>query len=105
MSKLRTTVTSPAGGVTVALAGTLDISTMDQAMQELGEASRGASELVVDLRSLDFVDSSGLSVIAQTARQAEENSVALTVIPNETLRRLMEITGIAPHLHLMDRDG
>ncbi len=105
MSKLRTTVTSPDGRVTVALAGTLDISTMDQAMQELGEASSGASELVVDLRSLDFVDSSGLSVIAQTARQAAENSVALTVIPNEALRRLMEITGIAPHLRLEDRDG
>jgi anti-sigma B factor antagonist len=99
MSELRTTIMSGARA-TVVLAGTLDISTMDQALHELGEARSGASELVIDLRGLDFVDSSGLSVIAQTAKQAAESGVALTVIPNETLRHLMEITGLASHLNL-----
>jgi anti-sigma B factor antagonist len=105
MSTLRATATSSGGRVTVALAGTLDISTMDHALHELGEVSGDASALVIDLRGLDFVDSSGLSVIARTALQAGEAGVTVTVIPNQTLRRLMEITGIASHLHLEDSDG
>jgi anti-anti-sigma factor len=105
MSTLRASVTSSGGRVAVALEGTLDISTMDQALHELGEASGDASELVIDLRGLDFVDSSGLSVIARTALQAGEAGVAVTVIPTPTLRRLMEITGIASHLHLEASDA
>jgi anti-sigma B factor antagonist len=105
MSMLRATVTSSGGRVTVALAGTLDISTMDQALHELGEASGSASALVIDLRGLDFVDSSGLSVIARTAMQAGEAGVTATVIPSQTLRRLMEITGIASHINLEASDG
>jgi anti-anti-sigma factor len=57
------------------------------------------------LRQLDFVDSSGLAVIAQTAQQATETGLTLRVAPSEQARRLLEITGIASHLDLEDHNA
>ena len=105
MSKLETATTMSDGRATVVLTGTLDISTIDQALKELTEATAQAPELVIDLRQVDFIDSSGLSVIAQTAQQAAETGHTLSVVPNQQARRLMEITGIASHVHIEDRDA
>ena len=105
MSKLETTTTRSGGRATVVLAGELDISTTDQALEALAEAKAEASDLVIDLRKLDFVDSSGLSVIAQTAQQVAETGLTLRVIPSEQVRRLLEITGIASHLDLGDHNA
>jgi anti-sigma B factor antagonist len=105
MSKLETNTTGSGRRVTVVFAGTLDISTTDQSLEVLAEATAEASELVIDLRQLDFVDSSGLAVIAQTAQQAIESGLTLRVIPSEQARRLFEITGIASHLDLEDHNA
>jgi len=82
MNKLETATTTSAGRATVVLTGTLDISTIDQALHELTEATAGASALVIDLRKIDFIDSSGLGVIAQTAQQASETGFTVSVVPN-----------------------
>jgi anti-sigma B factor antagonist len=105
MSKLETTTTGSGGRATVVFAGTLDISTTDQALAVLADAKAEASELVIDLRQLDFVDSSGLAVIAQTAQQVTETGLVLRVVPSEQARRLLEITGIASHLDLEDHNA
>jgi anti-sigma B factor antagonist len=105
MSQLRTATSTSASRTTVVFTGTLDISTIDQALNELAEARAEAAELVIDLRQVDFIDSSGLAVIAQTARQATEIGFTLSVVPNVQARRLMEITGIASHVHIEDRDA
>jgi anti-anti-sigma factor len=105
MSKLETTTRESGGRATVVFAGTLDISTIDQALAVLAEARAEASELVIDLRQLDFVDSSGLAVIAHTAQQATETGLILRVAPSEQARRLLEITGIASHLDLEDHNA
>ncbi|HVI38479.1 MAG TPA: STAS domain-containing protein [Gaiellales bacterium] len=105
MSKLETATTTSDGRATVVLTGTLDISTIDQALRELAGARAEAPAVVIDMRQIDFIDSSGLSVIAQTARQATETGFTLSVVPNQQARRLMEITGIASHVHIEDRDA
>jgi len=105
MSTLLTTTSASAGRTIVAFAGTLDISTIDQALKELAEARAEAPELVIDLRQVDFIDSSGLSVIAQTAQQAAETGFTLSVVPNAQARRLMEMTGIASYVRIEDRDA
>jgi anti-sigma B factor antagonist len=102
MNTLLTTTSTSAGRTTVAFTGTLDISTIDQALKELTEATAQAPELVIDLRQVDFIDSSGLSVIAQTAQQAAETGHTLSVVPNAQARRLMEMTGIASHVQIED---
>jgi anti-sigma B factor antagonist len=105
MSKLLTATNTSAGRTTLVFTGTLDISTIDQALNELAAARAEAPELVIDLRQVDFIDSSGLGVIAQTAQQAAETGHMLSVVPNAQARRLLEITGIASHLHIEDRDA
>jgi anti-anti-sigma factor len=105
MSQLEATTTTSGARATVVFAGTLDISTVDQALNELTEAKAAASELLIDLRQVDFVDSSGLGVIAQTAQQASQAGVMLRIVPSEPARRLMEITGIAAHVQLEDHDA
>ncbi len=105
MSKLLTATNTSAGRTTLVFTGTLDISTIDQALNELAAARAEAPELVIDLRQVDFIDSSGLGVIAQTAQQAAETGHPLSVVPNAQARRLLEITGIASHLHIEDRDA
>jgi anti-anti-sigma factor len=105
MSTLQTATNTSAGRTTVVFSGTLDISTIDQALNELAEARAEAPELVIDLRQVDFIDSSGLSVIARTAQQSAEAGHALSVVPNAQARRLMEMTGIASYVHIEDNDG
>lgn len=105
MSNVEATTTRSGGRATVVFVGTLDISTSDQALEVLAEAKTEASELVIDLRQVDFVDSSGLSVIARTAQQVAETGLTLRVVPSDHARRLLEITGIAYHLDLEDHNA
>jgi anti-sigma B factor antagonist len=56
----------------IAAAGVLDLETAPQLRAALTRLIyEGASELVLDLRSVDFVDSTALGVIARAAQQVQ----------------------------------
>jgi anti-anti-sigma factor len=69
----------------VQVAGELDLATSPQFRQTLGEAQHAVGLVVLDLRELCFIDSSGVHVILDAARDARRCE-----------RRLLIVRGPAP---------
>jgi len=93
--------TNRPGGLTVtsipdgwALCGDIDADTAPQLAEAIrtGHVSDDVC-LVVDLAGVDFIDSSGLSVLLEARRRADENGGSLMLRrPSKAVRRLIEIT-------------
>jgi anti-sigma B factor antagonist len=84
------------GRVQVVLTGELDLdsapSLLTAVVDELGT---GATDVVVDLTRLDFIDSSGLGTLVGCWRRAKNAGATLTVAnPNEDIRMTLELTGL-----------
>jgi len=74
------------------LSGDLDLAVTSQLENAARAALNGQRELVLDLSNLEFMDSSGLCAVLQTARQMDRGIVLRR--PPRTVRRLIEIMGI-----------
>ena len=88
----------------VAVAGEVDIASSPALQSELEAAlDAGARELWVDLCATTFMDSSGLHVLVQLHRRAEELRRRVTVIcPPGNVRRVLDLTGVVKELHVRD---
>jgi anti-sigma B factor antagonist len=82
--------------VTVRIVGELDVVTAPGLEQRLGElCDEGARCLTVDLSSLAFIDSSGLSALVTTLKRyrAEGGDVVLRS-PTRPTAKVLEISGL-----------
>jgi anti-anti-sigma factor len=86
--------------VTVVPVGELDLATSAELEAELRAARTAASgELRLDLRELDFIDSSGIHVILAADRDAEREGCAFAVIPGRpAVQRVLEVSGVSGRL-------
>jgi len=82
--------------------GELDIVTAPQLEAAVSEAtSEPVSELVLDLRELTFMDSTGLRALAQANLKAEQAGTALSIWRgSHQIERVLEISGLGPLLPL-----
>ncbi len=92
------------GRTHVAPCGELDIVTAPQLERALADATAASvPELVLDLRELTFMDSTGLRTLAQASTQADEAGVALSIVRGpRQIGRVLEISGLSPLLPLVD---
>jgi anti-anti-sigma factor len=92
------------GVVIVSPAGELDIATADRLDQELRRVEELKPRLLVlDLRSLTFMDSSGVRTILLADTRSRQNGARLTIVRGpEEVDRVFRITGIAEHLQIVD---
>jgi anti-anti-sigma factor len=93
--------TSMAGRVAVvALDGELDLAGAATLEQELARLDGEAPEAVVlDLRAVEFMDSSGLRVIAVATGRAQARGRRLALVPGgEQVMRVFEITRMRERL-------
>jgi anti-anti-sigma factor len=92
------------GPVVIHLDGELDPHTAPALQGALDEVTRnGASEVVLDLAELRFIDSSGLRVVISAHRTLSDAGGRLVLrSPSETASRLLEITGLTGHLTIED---
>ena len=84
--------------------GELDIATTPQLERAIAEATTDATaELVLDLRQLTFMDSTGLRALAQANVNAEAagRSLAIWRGPRQ-IERVLEISGLGALLPLAD---
>jgi anti-sigma B factor antagonist len=101
--------TSVAGGVAiVTLEGELDISgaaVLEQEVERLA-TEPGIDSVVLDLRGLEFLDSSGLRLVALADRRlgSEERRLAL-VRGRDTVQRVFDITRMTERLDFVDDPG
>ena len=92
------------GSTHIAPCGELDIATTPELEQALAEATADrVGEIVLDLRELSFMDSTGLRALAQANTRAEEAGVALSIIRGpRQIERVLEISGLGSLLPLVD---
>ena len=84
--------------------GELDIATTPALERAITEATREAdTALVLDLRELKFMDSSGLRMLAQTNARAESDGFTLSIWRGPPqIDRVLEISGLEAMLPLVD---
>ncbi len=88
-------VTPDRGEVAVVPRGELDLSSIDALEREVRELrDAGFEQIVVDLRHLTFMDSSGLRLLISLRNDAARNGHRLTLKPgSEAIQRVFAITG------------
>ena len=80
------------GTPVISIAGELDLSNMGQAKAAIDAAlTSQAQRLILELSELEYMDSSGLALLAAAARQAREIELR---DPSPMVRRLIEMTGL-----------
>ncbi|HEX6117490.1 MAG TPA: STAS domain-containing protein [Solirubrobacterales bacterium] len=100
--------TTPAGAAAaiVAFEGDLDLATVERFEEALDE--RGATNLIVDLGGVRFIDSSGIHALvrARAARTASDLGTELVVAPGSAVERVLEMSGLLEELGARaDRDS
>jgi anti-anti-sigma factor len=99
------TTLSSAGDALIALSGELDLSGAPALDQEIEALSRRPEvrRVVLDLRGLDFLDSSGLRVVALADRRLTAGGRSLALVRgNEHVQRVFEITRMVERLDFVD---
>jgi anti-sigma B factor antagonist len=91
-------------GTVVSLRGDLDLSTAKRAEQAIEDAERAAPELlIIDLRGLSFMDSTGLRVVVSADKRAARSNRQLVIIQGPAaVRRVFEITRLGERLTIVD---
>jgi anti-anti-sigma factor len=91
------------GAAWVQVAGELDLATSPQFRRTLGEAQRAVRLVVLDLRELCFIDSSGVHVIldADSDAQREEGRLLIVRGPAQ-VDRMLTLTEVGKQVMLFD---
>lgn len=88
----------------VALEGEIDLSTVPDAERKIADAEASApGRLVIDLRDVTFMDSSGLRALLTAHRRAEEAGRGFALVRgSDTVTRLLDVTGLSERLEVLD---
>ena len=86
------------GTIVLRPVGELDLSSVPQLESSLrGALDAGARRLVVDLRGLDFMDSTGLTLLMRWQRESRRDGFELALVRgDERIHRLFELTAMEP---------
>jgi anti-anti-sigma factor len=93
------------GRLRVICVGELDIATAADVRTKLAGREPG-EDLILDLRGLDFLDTSGIQLVVETFRSARDENFTLTVLKAPArVHRVFEIAGLDEVLPFEDGDG
>jgi anti-sigma B factor antagonist len=93
------------GRTVLELAGELDLATAPELEDALHERLRAGEPLVVDLRGLDFMDSSGVRALVAGHSAAKDAGCSLVIVRAEhgtEVDRVIDVSGIAGALGMVD---
>jgi anti-anti-sigma factor len=92
------------GTVRLTLTGELDISSAPQLDEELAKVEAAAPPIVVlDLRSLEFMDSTGLRTIVTADARAREEGRRLAIVRGpDAVHRVFSVTRLDERLDMID---
>jgi anti-anti-sigma factor len=92
------------GMVRIALAGEFDLSSAPEVEDVLREIEQQRPALLVlDLRELTFMDSTGLRVMVSADARARDDSRRLAIVQGpEAVHRVFRITGLDDHLDIVE---
>ncbi len=96
-------VREASGATVIVFEGDLDLLSANRAETALLDAQVAGGTVYLDLRSLRFIDSSGLRVILEAHRRAGERGSGLLVSAGEhAVQRVMTVSGVGGLLDLVD---
>lgn len=87
----------------VSLSGELDLSNAETAETALREAREADGPLVVDMRELEFIDSTGIALLVGIIG-GEGPEVRFVPSDSAAVTRVMELTGLAGRLPLVETE-
>ncbi|MGI8713250.1 MAG: STAS domain-containing protein [Solirubrobacteraceae bacterium] len=104
-SQFRVQVQRQGRAAVIAVAGELDLASGPELEAQLHEISPSDTELViVDLRELDFMDSTGLSIIVRAHQRLTGEGCELGLVRGSPqVQRLLDLTGVADRIVLVTR--
>lgn len=83
--------------------GDLDLVHAPAAGRALEDAQTAGATVVLDLRGLRFMDSSGLRVVLEAHRRAARDGGRLLVAPGDSVvRRVFDLSGVGELVELVD---
>lgn len=88
----------------IVVRGELDLATSPELELQLRNfADTGNEQLVIDLRELEFMDSTGLSLIVKAHQRLSEEGRRLSIVRgSQQVQRLLDLTGVSERLQLVD---
>ena len=92
------------GAVLIEVSGELDLASSPGLEHELdSHLTAGVGLVIVDLRQLEFMDSTGLSVLVRAHQRAVEAGQRFAVVRGpQQVQHLLTLTGVADRLTLVD---
>jgi anti-anti-sigma factor len=93
------------GAPVLSVRGELDLASSPALEDQLERAvAEAPSMVIIDLRELEFMDSTGLSVLIRAHQRAQEAGHRLAIVNgSRQVRRLLSLTGVADRLTIVDR--
>ena len=83
------------GAVRLAVAGEIDLSSVDLLERALATVDSAATTLIIDLAGVSFLDSSGVAALVGRSRHAAANGKRLIVInAHGAALRALDLTGV-----------
>ena len=88
----------------LAVSGELDLASSPTLEEELARVGASDSSVVIlDLRELEFMDSTGLSVVVKAHQRAQETGRRFGLVKGRPqVQRLLSLTGVADRMALAD---
>ena len=103
-----TTTLTSAGDALISLTGELDLSAtapLEEEVERLASED-GVRRVVLDLRELEFMDSTGLRMVALAERRLRAAERELVLVRGaDAVQRVFEITRMDEHLTFVDEPG
>ncbi len=97
--QLQVTVRALTTGTLVQVVGVLDAVALPAVSRELTAAQRGTDPVYLDLEGVTFMDSRGLGALLAANERSREGAAAIHIYrPSSAVRRLLEVSGVAPVL-------
>jgi len=97
--QFRCSVHTADGVATVKFAGELDMATVPDAEDALTQAlTGGCHRIVIDLRDLDFMDSTGITLLVRWDLGARNDGYDMALVKGKAhVHRLLALTGLDRH--------
>ena len=88
----------------IAVSGELDLASSAALEDELARvAESGATQVIIDLRELEFMDSTGLSTLVKAHQRADEKGHEFSLVRGpQQVQRLLSLTGVEERMTFAD---
>lgn len=92
-------LTAADGTARVLVRGELDLAAVPALRRALDALRRDGRSTIIDVTGVQFMDSSGLRVLVEAGAQREQGWGVTLMLPTDgPVRRLIDLTGVAPAL-------